>query len=89
MYEWEPKKSKENKKKHGISFEEAVEFLFESFHYEVERVAYTKSGEFRHALAGQFQRKWYVAIYTIRDETIRIISVRRMRQNEEKNLPKD
>ena len=41
--------------------------------------------EVRYALVSILKNKCYTAIFIIRDETYRIISVRRCRKNEEKN----
>ena len=83
MYSWDAEKSRENKRKHGISFEEARDSIFEGPNLLVVGVAYEK-GETRSAVIGKFHRKYYVAIFTIRERTIRIISVRRARHEEEK-----
>ena len=83
MYVWDPKKSEENKRKHGISFEEAKESIFEGRNLLAVGVAYNKS-ELRHAVMGKFKGKHYVGIFTITREGIRIISVRRARREEEK-----
>lgn len=84
MYLWDPEKSEINKKKHGISFEEAKEHIFENRNILVPGVAYSKEGEIRHAAVGKFKDKLYVGIFTITEEGIRIISVRRARHEEEK-----
>lgn len=84
MYVWDPKKSTENKHKHGVSFEEAKEHIFEGKNILAVGVAYDK-GEVRHAVIGKFQERYYAGIFTITaDEKIRIISVRRARDDEEK-----
>jgi uncharacterized protein len=83
MYSWDPKKSRENKRKHGISFEEARDSIFEGPNLLAVGVAYQK-GEIRNALIGRFLGKYYVGIFTVREKTIRIISVRRARHEEER-----
>lgn len=83
MYVWNPQKSLENKKKHGISFEEARDAVFEGCNVLAAGVAYDK-GEPRHAVIGKYKGKFYVGIFTIMDHGIRIISVRRARNDEEK-----
>jgi len=42
-------------------------------------------GEVRYALISKMLTKCFVAIFTIRDDAYRIISVRRCRKNEERN----
>ena len=83
MYVWDPQKSEENRRKHGISFEEAQESIFEGRNILAVGVAYDK-GEMRHAVIGKFKGRHYVGIFTITDQGIRIISVRRARKDEEK-----
>lgn len=82
MYSWDPPKSRENKRKHGISFEEARDSIFEGPNLLAVGVAYQK-GEIRNALIGKHLGRYYVGIFTIREKTIRIISVRRARNEEE------
>lgn len=83
MYIWDPAKNVENQKKHGISFEEARDAIFEGPNLVAPDVAKQKN-EPRHAVIGKFKGKYYVGIFTIRPEGIRIISVRRARYEEEK-----
>lgn len=83
MYTWNPEKSGENKRKHGISFEEARDFIFEGKNVLAVGVAYDQE-ESRHAVIGKYQEKYYVGIFTIQEGQIRIISVRRARDEEEK-----
>jgi uncharacterized DUF497 family protein len=83
MYEWDPKKNEQNKQKHGISFEEARDSIFEGNNLLAVGIAYHR-GESRHALIGKHAGKYYVGIFTIISGRIRIISVRRARDEEEK-----
>ena len=83
MYGWDPRKSAENKEKHGISFEEAQDSIFEKKNVLAVGVAHSK-GELRHAIIGKFKDRYYVGIFTIRTGEIRIISVRRARHEEER-----
>ena len=84
MYLWNPDKSRLNKQKHGISFEEARDSVFEEKNILATGVAYDKN-EFRHAVIGKFNNKYYVGIFALTQEgKIRIISVRRARHEEEK-----
>ena len=80
---WDPAKSVENQKKHGVSFEEATS-LWGRQHVEVKHIAHAGKGESRSASMGWIGRKIYVAIWTQRGGNIRLISVRRARKNEEK-----
>lgn len=83
MYVWDPQKSAANRQRHGISFEEARDSLFEGRNLLATGVAYSKEGEVRHAVIGRHQGRYYVGIFTITEEGIRIISVRRARREEE------
>jgi uncharacterized DUF497 family protein len=83
MYVWDAKKSLSNKQKHGISFEEARDHVFEGPNVLAAGVAYD-AGEIRHAVIGKYHNKYYTGIFTIVEDGIRIISVRRARHEEEK-----
>jgi len=82
MYIWDDEKSRLNSQKHGISFEEARDHIFEGKNVFAPEVAYDK-GEVRHAVIGQYKNKFYVGIFTLTPMGIRIISVRRARDEEE------
>lgn len=79
-FEYDEKKSILNKEKHGISFEEAKSLWNDTA---VVIPAKNIDGEDRYALISNLNDKCYVAIFTIRDEKYRIISVRRCRKKEE------
>ena len=83
MYIWDSRKNRSNQAKHGISFEEARDYIFEGPNILAPGVAYDK-GEIRHAVIGRHNGKYYVGIFTITPHGVRIISVRRARNEEEK-----
>lgn len=83
MYLWDGQKNQSNKTKHGISFEEARDSIFEGKNVLASGVAYEK-GEARNAVIGKHAGKYYVGIFTLTPEGVRIISVRRARNEEEK-----
>ena len=83
MYDWDSQKDKANQEKHGISFAEAKESIFEGKNMIALDVAYDLD-EPRHAIIGKHRGNYYTGIFTIRNNRIRIISVRRARRNEEK-----
>lgn len=87
MFAWEPKKSEANKAKHGISFPEARDSIFEGPNLLTTDVAYEKD-EPRHAIIGKFKGHYYTGIFTIREFRIRIISVRRARSEEKQQAKK-
>ncbi len=78
-FEYDPKKSKSNKKKHGINFEEAKHLWDDVNRLQVEAKSDTEP---RFALIAVCGDKLWTAFYTIREEQIRIISVRRARKGE-------
>jgi uncharacterized DUF497 family protein len=79
-FEFDPAKSASNKEKHGIDFVEAQR-LWEDPKRMI--VPATSKGEERFALLAEFRKRIWAAIFTVRGERARIISVRRAR-NEEK-----
>ena len=78
-FEYDPDKSAENKRKHGIDFDEAQR-LWADPHL-VEIPART-TDEPRWLLIGWIDEKHWSAIITRRGENIRLISVRRSRDEE-------
>ena len=80
-FEWDSEKSEANKKKHGISFGEAIE-IWQASHLTVEDVARSKDGEIRSATIGLVGAEIYTAIWTKRGHRTRLISVRKARDGE-------
>ena len=78
-FEFDKNKSLSNKKKQGIDFNEA-QLLWE----DTERIVIpTKNiDEQRFLLLGKLNNKLWSAIFTLRKNRIRLISVRRARDNE-------
>ena len=77
--EFDPSKSKSNKDKHGIDFEEAKELWDDPHLLAIET---RSSDEPRFLLIGKIEDKHWSAVITYRREKIRIISVRRSRKEE-------
>ena len=82
-FEYDEKKSQINKEKHKIDFVEAQKLWQDEEALIVP--ANIVDGETRYALISKILTKCFVVIFTLRDDTYRIISVRRCRKNEEKN----
>jgi len=80
-FEYDPIKSQTNKEKHGIDFDEAQALWLDEDRVEFPARSDTEK---RHALIAKNHEKIWVAFYTMREVAIRIISVRRARENEEK-----
>lgn len=78
-FEFDSKKSKTNKTKHGIDFIEAQE-LWDDVDY-LEIPAKT-TDEPRFLVIGKIGDKHWTGIITYRNENIRIISIRRARNEE-------
>ena len=81
MFEFDPNKSAANLEKHGIDFTAAQQLWQDDFRLIVPAKT---QGETRFALIAKLNQKVWTAIYTERAGRIRIISVRRARDKEEK-----
>jgi hypothetical protein len=92
-FEWDPRKNESNKKKHGVSFEEACEVFEDPLHIALldERFSYFEE---RWITIGQTSHsKFVVAAHLYFDaegeEVIRIISARKATNNERKQYEND
>ena len=78
-FEFDPAKSAENKQKHGIDFVEAQVLWADAALLEIPaRVA----DELRWLVVGRIAGKYWSAVITRRGDNVRIISVRRSRDEE-------
>jgi uncharacterized DUF497 family protein len=82
-FEYDENKSIKNKEKHNIDFVEAK--LLWNNKSSIVIPANITDNEVRYAMISKLNQKCYVAIFTIRNDNYRIISVRRCRKNEEKD----
>jgi len=78
-FEFDEAKSRANSLKHGIDFVQAQE-LWNDPAYTI--ITARSSVEDRFVIIARREEESWSAIYTLRGEAIRIISVRRSRQNE-------
>jgi uncharacterized protein len=78
MFEYDPDKSAANLAKHGIDFEQAQALWNDDDRFEIMSGGETEP---RWLVIGKIEDRHWTAIYTMRDKNIRIISVRRSRQN--------
>ena len=78
-FEWDEKKSIANKNKHMIDFHTAMELWNDKNRVEIQTVFPVEN---RSILIGKIHNKLWAAIFTRRENTIRIISVRRARKKE-------
>lgn len=86
MFEWDSAKSAANKAKHGIDFEEAQAIWADSGAVILELI---RPDEPRWMAVGRAKGKFWAAIYTLRSDSIRLISVRRARKSEVKAYAKE
>lgn len=78
-FEYDPHKSDSNRAKHGIDFEQAQELWNDEAHLEIPA---RNLDELRFLVVGKIKSKYWSAVITYRGENIRIISVRRSRDEE-------
>jgi uncharacterized DUF497 family protein len=79
MFEYDEKKSKANKTKHGIDFKSAVRLWNDPCRLEIPA---QYINEERYILIAMLAGVCWSAIFTKRNNIIRIISVRKSRENE-------
>jgi uncharacterized DUF497 family protein len=80
-FEWDCDKSSSNKVKHGIDFETAKRLWEDENRLEI---LAPHPVENRKIVIAKINNKIWTAIYTMRRDAVRIISVRRAREKEEK-----
>ena len=78
-FEFDPKKSDTNKNKHGIDFIEAQELWDDA---DLLEIPAKTTDEVRLIVIGKIDDKHWTGIITYRNDNIRIISVRRARNEE-------
>lgn len=79
-FEYDQQKSIGNKEKHGIDFIQAQQLWDDSKSIVIPAKT---TDESRYLLIGKWDKRIWSAIFTIREMKIRLISVRRARENEE------
>ncbi|MCP4295746.1 MAG: BrnT family toxin [Proteobacteria bacterium] len=78
-FEYDLQKSDSNRTKHGIDFEEAKLLWNDLDRLQIQAKSETEP---RYALIAKYGEKLWTAFFTIREDRIRIISVRRARKGE-------
>lgn len=81
QFDYDSVKSQINQSKHGIDFEKAKILWNDSYRVEIQAVS---TNEPRFMIIGKIDGKNWSAIVTYRGSVVRIISVRRSRDNEVK-----
>ncbi len=80
-FEWDERKNRTNKNKHDIDFESATKLWNDKNRIEIQTPFPIEN---RSILIGKIDKKLWSAIFTLRSNAIRIISVRRARRKEAK-----
>ena len=78
-FEFDPNKSKSNREKHGISFQEAQALWDDP---DLLEIPARTVDEPRYLIVGRIEGKHWSSVVTYRNSVIRIISVRRSREEE-------
>ena len=78
-FEWDKQKNETNKSKHGIDFNTATALWDDVNRIEIQS---TFRDEDRNILIGNIDNKLWAAVFTLRMNAYRIISVRRARKKE-------
>ena len=78
-FEYDPEKSQRNDEKHGIDFEDAQALWTDLDRLEIPAKTLDEP---RYLVIGKISGKYWSAVITYRGENIRIISVRRSRDEE-------
>lgn len=81
IFEWDPNKNEANRTKHGIDFETAKDLWNDENRIEVH---VPHPVENRRVLIAKLGNRHWTAVYTVRSNKFRIISVRRAREKEVK-----
>ena len=83
-FEWDPQKAKQNLKKHGVSFEEALTVFFDPLSATFDDPDHSVD-EYREITVGLSSRgRLLVVAHTEREESLRIISARPANAHERK-----
>jgi uncharacterized protein len=82
-FEWDESKAAQNLVKHGVPFEFATRLFLDPERIDAgdARRAY---GEERRISLGRIDERLYVVVYTVRSETLRLISARRANAREQR-----
>ena len=87
-FEYDPRKSVANEAKHGINFEQAKQIWADQLLAELDAKVQDRKQEKRNLTVGRIGNRFWTAVWTPRgedDEIIRLISVRRARDEEIKS----
>ena len=80
-FEYDPDKSRSNKTKHGIDFDEVQSLWNDSARLEIPA---KNLDEPRYLIIGKIEKKHWSVVVAYRNENVRLISARRSREEEVK-----
>ena len=84
IFEWDENKNKQNKRKHGISFEEALSVFLDEKRIEKYDINNSTLEEDRIDIIGQMNNMIILfVVYTDRNDKIRLVSTRKAETDEE------
>ncbi len=83
LFEWDKKKAKSNKEKHGLSFPEATE-IFKDPKRRTKQDTRHEYGEDRFVTVGKISKGLSSVVHTPRKDKTRLISARRANKKEKK-----
>lgn len=81
-FEWDKGNLDKSYQKHGITHKEAEEIFVSEEFFVVEDIAHSQSEPRYIGLGKTIARVWLFVVFTIRNESVRIISARRMHREE-------
>jgi len=84
QFEWDEKKARSNRTKHGVDFESVRDFDFDTAFYTVDDAI--DHGEDRWQATGLVGLRLYTLIFTEREDRIRVISLRKATPAETKDF---
>ncbi len=82
QFEWDEDKDRHNKRKHGVSFREALTSFYDPEQVAFYDVEHSDDEEREILLGHSNQGRLLFVVYTLRDDIIRIISARRATRRE-------
>jgi len=84
-FQWDHRKARSNLRKHGVSFEEALTALFDPRQIAFYDPDHSDEEDREILLGHSNQGRLLVVVYTLRDESIRLISARTANRQEQQD----
>ena len=89
IFEHDPRKARQNLRKHGVSFEEAATVFSDTLSLTIEDLFHSTDEE-RSVIIGQSNRgRLLVVVHAVREDRIRIISARVATRHERRTYEED